>query len=198
MLQPGALVKGDTNNLRKTGVGLLCRPGGDTPCGPMSGEQDHRYTGPNHLGPSHSSPYPTSRLQGPLSLVDLAKELELASASVSSHAGARLQTILEQMRALQVQAQEILQKAKADLDLHQAECRFKRSVGRIYHVYRRPDESLYFSMLSPEDHSGAAPHEYIASYRLEADQSFTPADEVVRVDAARLELERTFLRRLLP
>ncbi|MDX2052335.1 MAG: DUF2452 domain-containing protein [Polyangiaceae bacterium] len=164
----------------------------------MSGSEESRYSGGNHQGQANSAPYPTSRLQAPISLVNIAQELELASQSVSSHAGARLQVILDQMRALQAEAQEILQKAKADLDLHQAACNFKRTVGRVYHLYRRIDNSLYFSMLSPEDHGGAPPHEYVNSYRLEPDQSWTPQAETARVDAARIELERAFTRRLLP
>lgn len=130
-------------------------------------------------------------------MVNLAQEIELGSASVASHASARLQMIVEQMQALRSEAERVLQKAAQDLELHQAACSFKRSVGRVYHVYRRPEQVLYFSMLSPADHAGAPPHPYVASYRLEPDQSWTPAEETARLDAARAELERAFSGRLV-
>lgn len=158
---------------------------------------ERKYSGANHTGPAHSSPYPTSRLGQSISLVDVAQAIEFAGASVTSHASARLQVILEQMRGLQAEAAQILQKTKEDLDLHRAECRFNRITGRVYHLYRRRDESLYFSMLSPDDHAGSPPHDYVASYRLEPDQSWTLAEDTARVDQARLELERAFSRHLL-
>ncbi len=103
--------------------------------------------------------------------------------------------IARQIRRLQEDAQEILAQARRDLDLHRARCAFPRRPGSVYHLYRRESDELYWSMVSPDEWGGAAPHEFAGSYRLEADQSWTAlADDDERdvVDA------QAVLSRLLP
>ncbi len=138
---------------------------------------DPKYTGPNHLGPSHSSPYPTQRLSSAISLVDTAKQIEAASAAVAHQTSSQLRLIAEQIQHLQNQAQSILQKAKADLALHQAECNLRKIPGKTYHLYERTPGHSYFSLLSPADHQNQPPHAFLGSFRLEADQTWTPLEQ---------------------
>ncbi|NIS45583.1 MAG: DUF2452 domain-containing protein, partial [Aliifodinibius sp.] len=42
----------------------------------------------------------------------------------------------------------------------------------VYHVYEKTNGKRYFSMLSPAEWGGTAPHRYIGSYQMEADMSW--------------------------
>ena len=141
----------------------------------MSNQNDRRRAPTPHDGPSHSSPYPVSRLAPGFGLVDLAREIEQADQAVSSRLGSQLHVIAEQVKALQAQAREILEQARADQRLHHARCAFRRIPGKVYHLYD-DDGSLVFSMLSPDDWRGRPPHRFLGSFRLENDLRWTPAD----------------------
>lgn len=137
-----------------------------------------------HEGPDHASPYPVSRLAPAIELVDLAKEIAKADTMLNTRASAKLKVIADQMKALQAEARTVLEETQRDQDLHRAQCNFQRQPGKLYHLYRKPDGSLYFSMLSPQDW-GTPPHEFQGSYRLEADMSWTPADQIDQPDDTR-------------
>jgi hypothetical protein len=145
-----------------------------------------------HDGPARTSPYPMSRLAARIELVDVAKEIQRADELVGAVVGSKLGLIAEQIRLLQEQAREVLEEAKRDVDLHRAECNFKKRPGFVYHLYRRPNDSLYFSMLSPEDWRGQPPDAFEGSYVLGVDLSFTPKE---KADAAAARTADT--RRLL-
>lgn len=138
----------------------------------MSSDGGRDGSGP-YRGPGRAAPYALSRLSGPVSLVDVAREIEQADQWIASTASAKLSVIAEQMQALRQSAQAVLEKAERDAALHRAEARFKRYPGRIYHLYERAPGACYWSLLSPEDWAGQPPHAFVGSYRLEADQSFT-------------------------
>jgi hypothetical protein len=149
-----------------------------------------------HRGPDRSSPYPVSRLSGPVSLVDAAREIERADQWIASTSNAKLEQIAAQMRALREQAEQVLSEARENASLHRAEARFPRHPGKTYHLYERPDGERYWSMLSPEDWRGSAPHAFVGSYRLELDQSWTPAAKLGERERARLPVELWFERGL--
>ena len=140
----------------------------------------------------HSNPYPMSRLAPPFELVDLAQQIAAAETMVDARASGQLQVIAEQIRALQQQARSVLAKARQDQELHHAECSFKRIPGKVYHLYRRTNGRCYFSMLSPQDWGAQPPHAFVASYRLEADLSWTNLQETMHTDDAH-ELVRRLL-----
>lgn len=131
-----------------------------------------------HEGPARTSPYPVSRLAPVHDLVDVAKEIANADRTIGTVVGSKLDVIARQIRALQEEARTILDDAKRDLDLHRAECSFTKRAGALYHLYERSNGRLYFSMLSPDDWAGAPPHPFRGTFRLEADQSWTPADAI--------------------
>lgn len=122
------------------------------------------------------STYPVSRLSPAISLVDLAAEIARADQTVGGRVDAQLRIIVEQIRHLQDQARRVLEKAATDRRLHHAQCAFKRIPGKVYHLYQRGEDDLYFSMLSPEEWGTKAPQAYLGSYRLEPDMSWTQAD----------------------
>lgn len=141
-------------------------------------EQTKRYSGPNLARAARSSPYPTHRLSAPISLVDTAQAIESASLQVTHRTNSQLRLIAQQIEFLQQQARTLLDHTYRDLALHRAECRFRKVIGEVYHLYRRPDGSTYFSMLSPGEFGGEPPDEFVDSYRLQPDQSWLSANEM--------------------
>lgn len=137
-----------------------------------------------YRGPAKAAPYALSRLSGPVSLVDVAKEIEQADQWIASTANAKLNVIADQMRALRAAAEQVLAKAELDASLHRAEAQFKRYPGRVYHLYERGDGTRYWSLLSPAEWQDKMPHAFLGSYRLEADQSFTALDDSAPAEAA--------------
>lgn len=148
--------------------------------------------GPNrdgkHRGDDREAPYPLSRLAAPISLVDAAREIERADQLIASTASAKLDVIAAQMHALRAQAEEVLREASHNAALHRAEARFVRRPGSVYHLYEKSDGARYWSLLSPAEWRGAPPHAYVGSFRLEADQSWTPLDQIAARDRARQPL----------
>ncbi len=131
-----------------------------------------------HRGDARSSPYPLSRLAPAFQAQDLAEEIARAEAILSARTGAKLRVIADQIQALQAEARKVLDQAREEQALTQAECAFKRIPGKVYHLYRKATGGSYFSMLSPADWRGAPPHELLGSFRLEADYSWTPAEQL--------------------
>jgi uncharacterized protein YdcH (DUF465 family) len=119
-----------------------------------------------------------SRLAPRFELVDLAAEIARADETISLVASARLALVKKQILALQDEARAILEEAAHAARLHRARCNFRKVPGRVYHLYRRGEDELYFSMLSPDDWRGAPPHAFEGSYRLENDQTFTRVGDV--------------------
>ena len=143
---------------------------------------DESGKGRPHRGPGHSAPYPVSRLAPAVELVALAQEIARADEMLSARTGAKLRVIADQMKALQAEARKVLEQARQETELNHARCGFKKVPGKSYHLYRQGDGGLAFSLLSPEDWGGRPPHEYLGAYRLEADLSWTPAEQEERPD----------------
>lgn len=135
-----------------------------------------KYQGEAHDGPDRSSPYPVSRLAPAIELVDLAREIGEADRMLNVRVSAKLQVIADQIKALQHEARSVLAEAKQDQDLNHARCNFQRKPGSTYYLYKAKDGSTYFSMLSPEDWQNKPPHDFIGSFRLENDMSWTQLD----------------------
>lgn len=144
----------------------------------MSDKGLNKYSGDNHQGADHSAPYPVSRMAPATELVDLARQIEEADQMLGNVVHAKLKVIAEQMKSLQKEARSILESTARDQQLHRAQCQFKRQPGKIYHLYKRDADALYFSMLSPDEWGGKPPHEFVGSYRLENDMSWTPLEEI--------------------
>jgi hypothetical protein len=145
----------------------------------MSDEDDKSVL---HRGEDHCSPYPVSRLAPAFQMTDLAAEVERGESMLSARTGAKLRVIADQIKALQAEARKVLDEAREEQTLTRAQCSFKRIPGHTYHLYRKGGGVAFFSMLSPEDWGGRPPHEFLGSYRLEADYSWTPAEKARGAD----------------
>ena len=130
-----------------------------------------------HQGADNTAPYPVSRMAPAIELLDLAREIEKADDQIKGHTNAKLDLIAKQIRQLQQDARNILEKSDKDQKLHRAQCAFQRKPGGVYHLYRKPDGNLYFSMLAANEWGAQPPHEFIGSYRLELDASWTALDD---------------------
>ncbi|MDB4972273.1 MAG: hypothetical protein JWN48_614 [Myxococcaceae bacterium] len=160
----------------------------------LHAEAESPASAAKHGGPDRSSPYPVSRLSGPVSLVDVAREIERADQWIASTSSAKLEQIAAQMKLLREQAEQVLCDAQQNSELHRAEARFQRHPGKIYHLYERASGQRYWSMLSPSDWGERVPSGYLGSYRLEADQSWTPLERIVERDRERAPYQE-WLRR---
>ena len=138
-------------------------------------------------GPSHAAPYAVSRMAPSFSLVNVAEEIERADQTIATMATGKLELIARQMRALRDEAEAVLAAAKRDAELHRVKCNFEKKPGGVYHLYRRDSGAHYFSLMAPDEWTRAYPQAYVASYRLEADASFTPLGETAARDQARGE-----------
>ncbi|MCU7830226.1 MAG: DUF2452 domain-containing protein [Candidatus Thiodiazotropha sp. (ex Myrtea sp. 'scaly one' KF741663)] len=125
-----------------------------------------------------SSPYPVSRLAPAFGLVDLAREIAEADEMLANRAGAQLQVIAQQVKQLQAQAREILQQTQRDQQLHRARCNFQKKPGQVYHLYQNQRQEPILSLLSPDDWHGKPPNQFIGSFRLESDRSWTPLEKI--------------------
>jgi hypothetical protein len=136
-------------------------------------------------GAARNAPYPLSRLSAPIDLVRVAEEVLTADATLASVTGAKLEAIVKQIRQLQAEAAQVLDRARRDAELHRASCRLSKRAGTVYHLYRRSEAELYFSLLSPADWKDSPPHAYEGSFRLEPDMSWTALEEIGERDAHR-------------
>ena len=120
------------------------------------------------------SPHPTDRAAPPVTLVNLAAQIEQADRRLALATNAKLRVIAEQIAALQEQARRILEEAEESRRLHRVECRLRKVVGKTYHLYEREDGSRYFSLLSPRDWYDKPPHRYLGGYVLQEDGTWHP------------------------
>ena len=123
------------------------------------------------------APYPVSRLAPACELVDLAGEIARADDMLSMQANGKLQLVAEQIRRLQQEAQIILHETKRNQDLHRAECNLQKKIGQIYHLYRKNDGKLLFSLISPEEWGWRLPYTFVGSYELASDMSWQDIKE---------------------
>lgn len=124
-----------------------------------------------------SLPYATRTLDPPISLVDRAREIQDADKNIRVQVTGKLELIAQQIRRLQQDAQNILEQAQTDRELHRVRCGFEKKPGQTLHLYQTVGGELYFSLLSPRDWRQAPPDDYRGSYRLRQDMSFERLDD---------------------
>lgn len=123
-----------------------------------------------------------------MDLVELAQHVQRADEYTRANVSNKLTVIVDQIKYLQEQARKILEKANTDAALHQAACNMVKKPGNIYYLYQRSSGQKYFSLLSPEEWGPSCPHQYLGGFRLEADMSWTPVNEVVQRDTDMLTI----------
>eukprot|EP00052_Salpingoeca_macrocollata_P034030 m.10294 g.10294 ORF g.10294 m.10294 type:complete len:219 (+) comp5855_c0_seq2:17-673(+) len=137
------------------------------------------------------SSYATRRVGDPSDIVALAQFVNTANNFTKATVSGKLELICDQIRGLQEQARRVLESAQRDVELTNARCNFVKKPGSIYHLYRRThahgESETFFSMLSPGEWGDRQPAdtEFVESYRLEFDMSYTPLPEIHRKDNSR-------------
>ncbi|MEE4313048.1 MAG: DUF2452 domain-containing protein [Desulfofustis sp.] len=135
-----------------------------------------KYKGEKHEGPDYRSPYPVNRLSPTIDLVEMARVVAAADDILALQAAGKLRLLAEQMAELQEKARQILLTTQQNQELHRVSCAFRKVPGKIYHLYRRRDNTSFFSLIAPAEWSAMGndpPARFVGSYRLEADQSWT-------------------------
>lgn len=122
---------------------------------------------------TRSSTHPTSRLAPRFEPIDQLEQLREADRFLGAVSHGKLQLIVEQINYLKQQARKIIEEANLNMELHKASCSFEKRTGHTYHLYKKADDTLYFSLLSPQDWAGSPPHHFVGSFRLESDMSWT-------------------------
>lgn len=97
--------------------------------------------------PHHSLTYGTSRLAPKISLVDRAKEIELAEESVQLHLHGKLEIIAGQIRRLKEEAELILKRAEKDIELHKARCQFEKNQDKPFIYMKKKMDLIFLSFL---------------------------------------------------
>jgi len=138
-------------------------------------KEESRY---RHTGSDTTAPYPVSRMAPAVELIDLATEIANADQMLSLQVNNKLSLIADQIKSLQETARTILETAQRDQMLNQADCNFKKLPGKIYHLYKKPNSRHYLSLLSPRDWQGGSPHQFVGSFRFEADYSWTELEQL--------------------
>lgn len=136
-----------------------------------------------YQGPDRAAPYPLSRMAPSFALVDVTAEIERADATLATVTGGKLSVIADQIRRLQDEARRLLECARRDAELHRVRCNFEKKPGGVYHLYRKTDGELWFSLLAPDEWSTPQPQIFEGTYRLEADMSFSRIDGAADVHA---------------
>jgi len=116
--------------------------------------------------------YPSRTSDPPITLVDIAKEIERSEEIIKININSKLDLILKEINRLKEKAKLIIEQAYKDLELHKIKCNFKKIPGEIIYLYKKETEELYFSRLSPEDWKNNPPDEFINAYKLKYDKTF--------------------------
>ncbi|CAI4221986.1 unnamed protein product [Auanema sp. JU1783] len=160
-----------------------------------SGSVDVNLVQPRNFGERNIvSARETDRIRSD-DLVALASQISFSRDLVKGRACDRLRSIAQQMEQLHVAAKQVLSEAARDEELHRVACNMQKVPGRVYHLYGRPMAEKYFSMLSPEEWgSDDKASEYLGSFRLEYDRSWTPLEDVEKRDAQFNQFENIIRR----
>ena len=135
------------------------------------------------------NPEKSRKMNDPMDLVALAQVVQTADNFTKSIVGGKLELITEQIKMLQKQAQQIMEEAHRDVQLTHAKCNFQRRPGSIYHLYCKNNKIYkenYFSMIGPNEWKQGPPDEYIGTYRLEYDMSWTKQEDIAKKEAKRI------------
>lgn len=86
----------------------------------------------------------------------------------------QLDQIRKQIELLALQAQEIQKRKELSLMIYKAKLNFQPVIGQVYYLYEKKDESIFISMISPQEWGSAGPFErFVAKVKLLADHTWT-------------------------
>ena len=84
-------------------------------------------------------------------LDELNKDKIIKSVQKNSNNYAKIKVLFKQMENLKKEIEEIVEESLESENLNNIKCNFKKIPGSYYYVYQKPDSTLFFSLLSPNE-----------------------------------------------
>ena len=86
----------------------------------------------------------------------------------------QLEQIRKQIELLALQAQEIQKRKELSHMIYSAKLSFQPVIGQVYYLYEKKDDSIFISMISPQEWGRSGPFKrFIAKVKLLADHTWT-------------------------
>jgi hypothetical protein len=104
--------------------------------------------------------------------IDRGKVKGRAVAAMYKQADSQLAQIRQQVELLAQQAKRIQERMVISEQIYLAEMNFEPLVGSVYHLYRRKDDSLVLSMVSPQEWGSNPPYRFVATVELLSDHTW--------------------------
>jgi hypothetical protein len=104
--------------------------------------------------------------------IDRGKVKGRAVAAMYKQADSQLAQIRQQVELLAQQAKRIQERMAISEQIYLAEMNFEPLIGSVYHLYRRRDESLVLSMVSPQEWGPNPPYRFVATVELLSDHTW--------------------------
>jgi len=111
-------------------------------------------------------PYPHTLGSAEIKPVDESKIKGKAMAAMYEQTNASIHQIREQIDNLIVQAQEIHERTKISEKIYDAVTGFEPIIGKTYHLYIRPNQACFLSMVAPEEWGRSAKFNFVASVKM--------------------------------
>lgn len=87
----------------------------------------------------------------------------------------KLKLLKEQMDELKLKAEKIVDEAIFNEKLHNLKCNFIKKSGNTYHLYKKKNNQLIFSLISPKEWINC-PYIFLNSYYYDFDKNFYLVD----------------------
>ena len=84
-------------------------------------------------------------------LEELNKDKIIKSVQKNSNNYAKIKVLFKQMQNIKKEIEEIIEESLETDELNNVKCNFKKIPGSYYYLYQKPDTTLFFSILSPEE-----------------------------------------------
>ena len=84
-------------------------------------------------------------------LNELNRDKIIKSVQKNSNNYAKIKVLFKQMENIKKEIEEIIQESIETDDLNKIKCNFKKVPGSYYYLYQKPDSTLFFSILSPNE-----------------------------------------------
>lgn len=112
-----------------------------------------------------------NRLMKSLAIQEIKNEKYIEIMRYNTTTCAKLQMLSTQIEYLKTQANKIINTAILNKRLHEAECKFSKVMGQIYHFYEREGcDTLYCSLISPNEWTTY--HKYFGSFKYDFDSEY--------------------------
>ncbi len=129
-----------------------------------------------HNGPVQATPYPLQRISPPIMPLLAEAQANASITTISSTLNTKLSLLTEQILHLQSVGEELIKKFQRDSDLHNVQCSIIKRPGTVFYLYKRQNDTQFFSIISPNEWSGLFKFDFLGSYLLEADMTWTSKD----------------------